>query len=371
MKNWSAHSDVIVVGGGTIGLFAALTLAESGRSVTVLDRGRVWSEASATNAGSLAVQNKLVPLVSYTVAAHDLWRDMATRLGAGIEYHRTGGYKIATTEAEVERLRNTAEAQRREGLEIIWLDGAEIRAELPWLSRDVLAATWCALDGYANPLRLGPALLRLLRQRGVRIVENAAVIELEETSVIHARTQQGTFTAKELVIAAGVWSAGIAAKLGAVLPIALDVNMISVTEPGPRTIARIVTHARGILTLKQVANGSCLIGGGWQGVGTLEDNRKGLDYSQLIHNLRLAARVVPGLKRLHVLRSWAGYEGVTPDSLPFLGKLQNCGNVYVAACARGGFSLGPVLGKLVGELMTTGETSMPVAIFNPGRFGNA
>ena len=158
--------------------------------------------------------------------------------------------------------------------------------------------------------------------------------------------------------------------IGYKLPICLDVNMVSVTEPAPPTIAKILTHARGILTLKQVDNGSCLIGGGWQGIGTLADDRKAVDYDQLVHNLRLATRVIPGLSQLNILRTWAGYEGVTPDSLPYLGRLPGYPDVFCAACARGGFTLAPLLGRLLGELIATGSTSRPITPFDPGRFTN-
>jgi glycine/D-amino acid oxidase-like deaminating enzyme len=174
-----------------------------------------------------------------------------------------------------------------------------------------------------------------------------------------------------LAITAGAWSGQCATLIGQHLPIALDVNMVSVTESAPPTIGNMTMHARGILTLKQVANKTCLIGGGWQGVGTLADCRKEIDYDQLVHNLRLAVRVVPGLAQLNILRSWAGYEGVTPDSLPYLGRLGDGPNVYCAACARGGFTLGPLLGQLLGELIATGKTSRPIDLFDPGRFGHA
>lgn len=159
--------------------------------------------------------------------------------------------------------------------------------------------------------------------------------------------------------------------VGVDLPVSLDVNMVSVTEPARPTIGRIVTHARGILTLKQVANGSCMIGGGWQGIGSLDDNRKDVSYDQIVHNLRLALRVIPGLQALNVVRSWAGFEGVTPDSLPYLGRLPGRENIYCAACARGGFTMGPLLGQLLGEYILTGTTSKPIDLFEPGRFAYA
>jgi glycine/D-amino acid oxidase-like deaminating enzyme len=128
-----------------------------------------------------------------------------------------------------------------------------------------------------------------------------------------------------------------------------------------------VTHIRGILTLKQLPNGSCIIGGGWQGIGDLESGRKDFDYESLLHNIRLGALIVPALKDLHIVRNWAGFEGVTPDSLPYFGQLPGLPNAYISACARGGWSIGPVLGKLMDELVRTGKTSFPILEFDPKR----
>ncbi len=363
-------SHVVVIGGGIMGMLTALNLADRGCKVTILEKGRVWSEASGVNAGSLGVQNKLLPLVPYTLAAFEIWRRLGERLHCDIDFHQTGGYKIATTVEEVERLRKGAEGQSRAGLDLRWLEPADLRREAPWLSDTILAGTYCAQDGFASPLRVGPAVRAALAAAGAVIHEHCLIRSIEAGKGIRVETSAGVIGADQLVIAAGAWTGQVAAMLGVTLPVALDVNMVSVTEPGPFTIGKMVSHARGILTLKQVSNGSCLIGGGWQGVGTLEDSRKELEFDQIIHNLSLALRIVPGLGALHVVRSWAGYEGVSPDSLPYAGRLPGHGHVYVAACSRGGFTVGPSITSLLAELIVEGRTGMPLDPFNPGRFAN-
>lgn len=169
-----------------------------------------------------------------------------------------------------------------------------------------------------------------------------------------------------LVIAAGVWSRDLARMVGVELPIDLEVNMLTITESAAPVMDRIVTHARGVLTLKQYPNGTCMIGGGRQGRGDVA-GRKDLDHESLLHNLRVAAAVVPGLASLNVVRSWAGLEGATRDMLPLLGRLPGRPNVFITACARGGFTLGPLLGRLLAELIVHGEASMPIAAFDPAR----
>jgi len=366
----SDAAEIIVIGGGIFGLFCALTLAEAGKSVIILERSRVWSEASAVNAGSLAVQNKLPALVPYALWAWELWGTMSDRLGADVGVRRDGGYKVAFSDAEAERLDQALDEQRALGLNAQRLDRHEIRALAPWISPECVAATFSPEDGYASPTLVGPALRRKVEAAGVMLIENAGVQAIRQTASIRVETTRGIFLAEKLALTTGAWSMKLAAMVGSKLPVSLDVNMVSVTEPAKLTIPNIITHARGILTLKQVANGSCLIGGGWQGVGTINDARKDIDYDQLVHNLRLAMRVIPGLSKLNVLRSWAGYEGVTPDSYPYLGLLPGHGNIFCAACARGGFTLGPLMGQLLGELILSGATSKPIDIFDPGRFSH-
>lgn len=367
----SRTADVVVVGAGIFGLFCALTLTEGGKSVIVLDRSNAWSEASAVNAGSLGVQNKLPSLVPYTLWSWEIWSGMAERLGADVGVRRDGGYKVAMNDAEAERLDRVFDEQRAMGLSARRLDSDDIRAEAPWIASECVAATFSPEDGYASPTLVGPALRRRAKAAGVTIVEHADVMAIGRGSRLSIETSRGEFLADKLAITAGAWSMRLAAMAGVRLPVSLDVNMVAVTEPARPTIRNIVTHARGILTLKQVANGSCLIGGGWQGVGTIDDARKDIDYDQLVHNLRLAMKVIPGLSQLNVLRSWAGYEGVTPDSHPYLGLLPGHQNIYCAACARGGFTLGPLMGQLLGELILDGSTSKPIDIFDPGRFSHA
>ncbi|WP_250517921.1 FAD-dependent oxidoreductase [Caballeronia sp. INDeC2] len=367
----TTRADVILIGGGIFGQFAALTLAESGRKVVLIDRSALWSEASSVNAGSLGVQNKLTKLVPYARWSWNLWARMSERLGADVGVSQSGGYKIAMTDDEAARLARSADEQRACGLDVRLLDRADLRHEAPWLSSEVVAATFASEDGYASPTLAGPALRAAIARAGVQIVEHARIASIRRQNGVIVDTDRGAFRGASLGITAGAWSSRCAAMLGAALPIALDVNMVSVTESAPPTIGTMTSHARGILTLKQAANRSCLIGGGWQGIGTLDDRRKEVDYDQLVHNLRLAVRVVPGLAQLNVLRSWAGYEGVTPDSLPYLGRLDDMPDVFIGACARGGFTLGPIFGQLLGELIASGTTSHPVDLFNPGRFAYA
>ena len=147
--------------------------------------------------------------------------------------------------------------------------------------------------------------------------------------------------------------------------------MISVSAPAAPFMQGVVTHVRGILTLKQVANGTCLIGGGWQGAGDLGSDRKDIDYESALHNIRLAISVIPKIKSLTLARQWSGFEGVTPDSCPYLGALPGLPDAFIVACARGGWTLAPILSLMLSELMLDGDTTLAHSLFDPARFAHA
>jgi glycine/D-amino acid oxidase-like deaminating enzyme len=362
-----AHNEVVIIGGGAIGLLTALALHEAGIGVTVLERRSFAGEASGVNAGTLAVQNKLSALVPYTLAALAEWQTLEGRLGVDVGFRQPGGYNVATTDDEVATLERNAATQAALGVDVRWVGHAQLAAEAPWLGTAVRAATFSPQDSFASPLALTTALIRKLRECGVALVDGADVHALRESADVEIVTSAGTLRADRVLICCGAWSAQVAALAGAELLIKLDVNMLSVTDPCDALIPNVVCHARGILTMKQTANGTCLIGGGWQGLGTLEDESKDIDYESILHNVRLAARIVPGLATAHIVRQWSGHEGVTPDSMPYLGRLPGSARIHVAACARGGFTMSPILGRLACEHLMGKPPSLPIHAFRPER----
>ena len=362
-------AEVAVVGAGIMGLATGIFLARAGKAVVVLDRGEPWREASGVNAGSLGVQNKRLPLVPFTLEALKLWRGARELFGGDVGYVPSGGLRVATTPEDVTHLAASAEEQRAAGSATEWLEGPALVARAPWIGRAVRAATFSTEDSFAIPLSAGPVLVDALRKSGGRIVPDVAVRAVTgDARAARIESDAGSLACRSAVIAAGAWSGELARTAGAPLPVGLEVNMLTITEPADLVMDRLVSHVRGILTLKQYPNGTCMIGGGWQGQGTLADRRKDVDHAMLVHNLRVAAEVVPGLARLAIVRSWAGYEGSTPDALPLFGRLPGHAHVYVTACCRGGFTQGLLFGRLMAELVATGQTSMPVRAFDPARF---
>ena len=298
----------------------------------------------------------------------ELWDGLAGDLGLDFEFARPGGLRVALSEREFDMLNASVSLQRGRGFDVELLQGDALRAAAPWLGPEVRAASACAEDGFSVPLRCGPGLIRAAADAGARLVDHAEVSAIDCDGGYRLATKAGTIRCGIVVIAAGAWSGRIAAMARGKLPIMVDVNMLTITEPVPPLFDRVVTHIGGVLSLKQYPNGTCMIGGGWQGRGGLESDARDLDYEQLLHNLRIAARVVPALAEVRIVRSWSGFEAVAADALPLLGPLPGHAGVFIAAGARGGYSLGPAQGWLIAELVTCGDSSLPLEPFDPARF---
>ena len=367
----ATEADVLVIGGGIVGLSSAYFLLKERTRVFVLEQNEIWSDSSGANAGTVAVQNKIPGLQPLALMSVDLWRKMQNDEQLDLGFRQVGGLRVAMGGDQVRELKQDWSAQTEQELSLRWLEDGELRRFASWIGPDVNAAIYCPTDSLSIPLKAGPALRKAVEQQGGCVQPGTTVIEIEPSgdSVLVTTEQAGRIRCRHLVVAAGPWTKGLVRDLGVDLPLSVDVNMLSITEPVGLLMNRVITHVWGILSLKQYPNGTCMIGGGWQGQGGFDTNAKELDYQNLIHNIRLAASVVPGLRNVNLVRSWAGFEPVMPDALPCLGCLPGHPNIWIATGARGGYSLGPAQGKLISEMVLGKPLSLEgTAVFDPGRF---
>ncbi|WP_439545860.1 NAD(P)/FAD-dependent oxidoreductase [Sandarakinorhabdus sp.] len=333
--------EVIVVGGGLAGCLTALHLARAGVAVRVIEAGVIGGQASSANAGSLHAQiphdpfrtlgegwaTRFAPAVTMLKESLLLWREMEALLGADLEVHFGGGLLVAHSEREMAEIRAKVAIERAAGLEIDLLDQFALQALAPYLGRDAVGGAFCAGEGKANPLVVTPAVARAAAAAG-------AVIEAGTGDVAIARDGEA------YVLAAGSATGRLAAPLGAHLPIQAFPIQVSVTEPAAPLVPHLVYCAGAKLTLKQAKNGTLLIGGGWD-ARLDEQGRPQVDMANLSRNLGVAARVVPALGGLQLVRSWAAFVNGTDDWLPIIGELPQAPGVFINYVPWMGFSGGP------------------------------
>jgi glycine/D-amino acid oxidase-like deaminating enzyme len=354
--------DIAIIGGGIMGCGTALRVAQGGMRPIVLDQGDLGQGASGVNAGTLSLQIKRVKLMPYALKGHAEWE----AIGDAVGFRKTGGYTVAFTEREAELLHERQTLKAEAGAPITFVSNNALRAAEPHLSHKVRAASYCPDDGYANSSLTGQYYRAQLRVHGIDYRERAAVTAIARSAGgFELVTSQGVIRASRVLLAAGAWLKPLAALLDVDLPVQARINTVSVTERMPPMTATVIGHATGLLTMKQKANGTVLVGGGWQGRGTPQQGRGEVLSSSVGPNLALAQYALPELAKARVLRSWTGFEANVPDFYPLAGALPGFEDAYVLGCVRGGYTIGPYIGKLMGDYILGREPELP--LFDPGR----
>lgn len=359
-------ADVVVVGGGLAGCALAYYLARAGIDVVVVERGELNREASGTNAGSLHFQiaihqltgadtgadhTRLLDDVRLHVAAADEWAGLEAELHTDLGMHVTGGLMVAETAEEFAILAAKQPIEAAGGLATELLTRAEVRDFAPFLAPDLAGAVYCAREGHANPLLTAPAFAARAIEAGARFRTHAAVLAVEEASVagrarFRLRTGAGDILAHRVVNAAGAWAGELAATSGVTLPVWSDGLHVNVSEPREPMLTSMVQHIGRRLTLKQAANGTFIIGGGWP--SRPEPGRYSIRWDSAAGNLAVALRVVPALADVRITHMWSGVIAFTDDLLPVVGEVARLPGYYVCLASTG-FTLGPLIARMLAE----------------------
>ncbi|TPG59717.1 FAD-dependent oxidoreductase [Roseomonas nepalensis] len=367
--------DVLVVGGGVVGLSTALFLAREGRDVLVAERGEPGLGASTANAGSLHVQllayafgdvgdpGPLAEALALAPPAVALWRELAAAAGETLSIRTEGGLILADTPDALDWLRRKTAFERARGIEAEVIGPAELRDLAPALRPGLAGASWCPAEGQMDPLRGTAALLRLARAAGARVAPGLEVLSLARDGAgYRVGVPGGAFRAGRIVNAAGPHAMAVAQMLGEALPMRLVVQQVIATSPGPPSLRPLVQWARRHLSLKQTDSGQLLIGGGWPG-RLDEDGAARLIREAVEGNLWTAGQALPMLSGLRVLRAWAS-PNIHLDRGPLLGESARNPGLFHAITSNG-WTLGPLVGRLVAEAIL--GRGGPPAAFAPGR----
>lgn len=360
--------DAAIIGGGVMGCTVALTLAEAGMQVAVVEQFGLGSGASGVNAGTLSLQIKRTSLMPYAMRGAELWAKMSETLGSDIHHHRSGGLNLAFTDDEVEKLKTVMTERREAGLPIEFIGVNEARAREPELTDRIRLASFSPLDGYASANLTGRAFRKALVQRGVLIEEFAPVQDIRRSGEgYEIALANRTLKARRVVLAGGSWNDGLLAMLGLEAPIVQRINQMGVTERTRRLLSSVVGHISGLMSLKQAENGTLLIGGGWQ--GEWNDDAPGRTVpANLESNLRFAETALPALANLRLVRVWYGYDSFVPDVMPLVGALPGWPDVWMIGCVRGGYTIGPCMGRLLAQQILGAEPELPIGHFDPARY---
>ncbi len=413
------HPDVIVVGGGVIGICSAYFLAQSGHKVQVLDRGSIGGGSSFANAG-LIVPSHATPLSRPGVigaglkwlldpaspfyirprldldllawlwrfyrasrpaqtrrgllALHDLSTASAELFARLVEtenldcgYQRHGLLMPCRTHAGFDAELEDAARLQAASIQADILNGAQAKRLEPALRSDLPGAVFFPEDAHLDPQAFVVALADRAAALGVELCPGEEVLRMRRSSggVIQVETAQGIRRPGTVVLAAGAWSVALARPLGLSLPVQAAKGYsltYAKTKDGPARPLLLVEDRVAVTPL----------GDRLRLAGTLEFS--GLDLALSRGRLEAVAAALPRYLdvdpvTVEAAQPWAGLRPVTPDGLPLIGEARQQKNLLVATGhAMLGMALGPVTGKLVAEMVSGALPSLDVSPYQVNRF---
>ncbi len=365
-------ADAVIVGGGLHGCSAALHLARRGVKPLVIEKDHVGRHASGVNAGGVRRLGRDLAEIPLSAASMELWHGIEDLVEDDCGFHATGQVKIAETEAELAALSARAQQVRELGFDHETIvDKETLHEMLPAAAPHCIGGMHVAGDGYADPARTTAAFRRKGEAMGVRFFEGFTATGVErENGVWRVTTSDGDFEGPVLVNCGGAWADRIAAALGEAVPLTVRALMMMVTAPMPRFVEPVVGSQGRQFSFKQSANGTVIIGGGHCGTPYRDQNRTVIDFDGLAISARTTSLLFPIMAEASIVRCWAGMEAFMPDGIPVIGPSAAEDAYHAFGYCGHGFQLGPIVGSLIADLVTGGNTNLPIEPFRIDRFDN-
>jgi glycine oxidase len=370
--------DVVIVGGGVIGLSIAFALAREGIRPTLVDRRDLGREASWAGAGLIPPvgenrsRQPLVALRSWSAELYPRWSAaLEQETGIDIGYRRTGGVDVAWTDREVQDLQATAGRWRAEGIAYERLAPGDYSRVEPALNPELTAAYYLPDRAQVRNPRLLRALMTAISQRGGRLMPWNGVegFRVQDRRVTAVRTSVGDLPCGMVVVAAGAWSGPLLETIGVHAPTPPFKGQVVLLRSERPLIRRVVEHGKNYLVPRD--DGRVLVGATEEDVGF--ETKPTAQVTRML--LDLAVRLCPVLSEAEVEATWAGLRPGSCDSKPYIGHAPGFENVIIASGhKRAGLQLAPATAELVADLVLDRVPRLDITAFRldrePGDLGD-
>jgi glycine oxidase len=376
----SRTSDVLVIGGGIIGLVTAWRAAQRGLATAVVDP-EPGGGAAQVAAGMLAAVTELhygeETLLALNLASARRYPEFAAELteltGHDLGYRRCGTLAVALDADDRAHLRELHALQQRSGLASEWLPGRECRRLEPMLAPGVRGGLRVDGDHQIDPRRLAAALVAACERSGVVFHRAwAQRLDVAGDRAVGLTTADGTaLRADRVVLAAGSLSGRLAGVPDELLPPVRPVKgqVLRLAVPPryapflSRTVRAVVRGSHVYLVPRE--NGELVVGATSEELGWDTTVTAGGVYELL----RDAHELVPGITELPLTETRAGLRPGSPDNAPLLGPSGLAGLLLATGHYRNGVLLTPVTGDVLAHALVTGELPEEARPFTPQRFG--
>ena len=417
-----ASCDVVVIGGGVIGVMTAWFLAEKGLRVTLCEKGRIAGEQSSRNWGWVRQQGRDPAELPIMIEAMRIWKGLAQEFGEDLGFRQEGALYLAKTEAEMAGFAAWLPYAQAHGLDTVMQTKAQVAARLTGA-----ADLWCGglitpSDGRAEPWVAVPMLAKGAVARGAVIVENCAVraLDLAGGRIAVVVTESGRISCNQVVLAGGAWSRLFAQAHGVTFPQLSVLESVASTEPmpevfagnaadrdfgfrrksdgcyviaprtehvfyiGPDAFASSITYVPTLLrNFKSVHLRPAAPAGFPDAWGTKRrwaaDQVSPFEVTRVLNpapNMKMIgraqarfARAFPTLGQPKLRAVWAGMIDTMPDLVPVIDHAAAIPGLVIATGMSGhGFGIGPGIGRVVADLVVGADVGHDLSRFRLSRF---
>jgi glycine/D-amino acid oxidase-like deaminating enzyme len=414
------RADVVIIGGGIVGCATAWYLAKRNVAVALVEKGEIADEQSSRAWGFVRQQGRDPAEMPLMIACNAIWQGLEDELDADIEWVQGGNLALANDEARLSRMRDWLSVARGFGLETRVLSRAEIQMMIPKMTGAYIGGMYTPNDGHAEPRKATVAFAEAARRKGARIFTYRSAEGIERTNgrVSAVLTDRGAIRAPVVVNAAGARAMRIARMVGLPLPQLIVRSTVAETTPlAPVTEAGV--WGTGV-AFRQKRDGSVYIAGGgqsdyditldslryarqfmpnylknrrlfrlrvgpdlWDDVAALVPGTEAHEHpfastigveprpnaATARRSLRGLAELVPEARDAHIRRMWAGLIDTTPDAVPVIGETDEVpGFIFATGFSGHGFAMGPIVGRLLAELIVDGKPSLDIRDMEYRRF---
>jgi glycine/D-amino acid oxidase-like deaminating enzyme len=416
------RASVVIVGGGIIGVSAALFLARKKVSVVLCEKGHIAGEQSSRNWGWCRKQGRDSREIPLIIGALRLWEGMNEMVEGETGFRRTGILHVCDSEAELARRAEWLDLARPYQLDTRLLSSQELSDLMPGATRRFPGALYTASDGRAEPQKAAPAIAQAARRQGATILTGCAVrgVETSGGKISGVVTEKGRIACDAVVLAGGAWSRLFCRGLGLRLPqlkVRSSVLRTAPLENGPECAAWLPEFAY----RKRLDGGYTIASAGTITADLVPDSFTffadflpimKMELAQL--RLKLGSRFVeewrqarpappdqsspyekvrvldpapevgrteaalaklkilyPAFAQAKVAQHWAGLIDVTPDAVPVISPVDAVPGFFIATGFSGhGFGIGPAAGRLVADLVTGDQPIVDPTAFRFARFSD-
>ncbi len=367
-------AEVVIIGGGIIGCASAYYLAKKGCSVIVLEGSDyIGNGGSSRNGGGVRQSGRdprELPMVMWGIK--NIWPTLSEELGVDVEYTQKGNLRLGKTEAHLKILQGLTDKAKACGLDVRMIDGDDVRQINPYLSEEVIGASWCPTDGHANPLTATLGYYKKARELGVRFISGEQVEKILKIKG-NARkviTSNNVYEGEKILVAAGYESRKITESVGIDIPMQPLKMECLVTEAQPYMFEQMLGTAEADFYGHQSKHGSFVFGGSTGLEAYNKDNGKLISTSLGAScTCRGIMKYFPALSDAKIVRAWTGYIDECADKIPVISPVEEVPGLYLACGFTGhGFGIAPGAAYNIAEMMTEGTPVVDMKEFRYDRF---